>query len=156
MRDDSNDAVCYKEMPFRSRVDVKEHFGFKTPENPKFRNRNAKFPAKSVHSNNFWTVRDRRKISAHALNKIRVGESNGDAISVLGRHLVEKTTSGPILKVSKSRIMCQRLEVDEKCRCNTNSIQMSGYWLASSKSLRRSTKRPKLFPVRFLNCKSDE
>ena len=97
--DSSNDAVCCKEVSFGVRVDTKLHLGVKTPENPKFWNRNAKFPAKSIHSNNFWTVRDRRKISTDSLYKIGVGESNGDAIFTLGRHLAAKTTSGPILKV---------------------------------------------------------
>ena len=49
----SNDAVCCKEVPFGGRVDTKLHLGVKTPENPKFWNRGAKFPAKSIHSNNF-------------------------------------------------------------------------------------------------------
>jgi hypothetical protein len=44
------------------------------------------------HSNNFWTVRDRRKISRDSLYKIEVGESNGEVISALGRHLASKTT----------------------------------------------------------------
>ena len=35
------------------RVDTKLHLGVKTPENPKFWNRNAKCPAKLMHSNNF-------------------------------------------------------------------------------------------------------
>ena len=51
--DSSNDAVCCKEVPFGGRVDTKLHLGVKTPENPKFWNRDAKFPAKSIHSNNF-------------------------------------------------------------------------------------------------------
>ena len=45
--------------------------------------------------------RDRRKISTHSLYKIGVGESNGNVIFGLGRHLAAKTTSGPILKIVK-------------------------------------------------------
>ena len=58
----SDDAVCCKEVPFGRRVDTKLLFCVKIPRNAKFWNRNAKFPAKSIHSNNFWTVRDWRKI----------------------------------------------------------------------------------------------
>ena len=39
-----------------------------------------------------------KKISIDSLYKIGVGESNGDIIFALGRHLAAKTTSGPILK----------------------------------------------------------
>ena len=97
--DGSNDAVCCKEVPFGGRIDMKLHLGVKIPENPKFWNRDAKFPAKSIHSNNFWTVRDRRKISTECLHKIGVGESNCNVIFGLGRHLAAKTTSGPILRL---------------------------------------------------------
>ena len=97
--DGSNDAVCCKEVPFGSRVDTKLHFGVKPPEKPKFWNRDAKFLAKLIHTNNFWTVRDRQKISTDSLYKIWVGESNGNVIFALGRHLAVKTTSGPILKL---------------------------------------------------------
>ena len=62
-----------------------------------------------------------------ALYKIGVGESNGSVIFALGCHLAAKTTSGPILKLQKWRITCERLEIDEKCQCNTNSKPMSGY-----------------------------
>ena len=99
MHNGSNDAVCCKEVPFRGRVDKKLHLGDKPPKNPKFWNRNAKFPAKSMHSNNFWTVRDRQKISIDSLYKIGVVESNGDVIFGIGRHPAAKTTSGPILKL---------------------------------------------------------
>ena len=78
--DSSNDAVCCKEVPFGGRVDTKLHLGVKTPQKPKFRNRDAKFPAKSIQPNNFWTVRDRQKISTESLYKVGVGESNGDVI----------------------------------------------------------------------------
>jgi hypothetical protein len=37
-------------------------------------------------------------MSTDSLYKIRVGESNGDVIFALGRHLAAKTTSGPIFK----------------------------------------------------------
>ena len=97
--DSSNDVVCCKEVPFGGHVDTKTHSGVKTPKNPKFWNRGAKFPAKSIHSNNVWTVWDRRKISTDSLYKVGVGESNGDVISALGRHLMPKTTSGSILKL---------------------------------------------------------
>ena len=113
--------------------------GSKPPKNPKFWNRNAKFPAKSIHSNNFWTVGDRRKISTDRLYKIGVGESNRDVISAAGRHLAVKTTSGLILKVLKSRITCERFEIDEKCQCNTNRKPMSGYRLVTLDVLRSST-----------------
>jgi hypothetical protein len=43
-------------------------------------------------------VRDRRNIPGPSIQN-RVGESNRKAISVFGRYLVAKTTSGPILKV---------------------------------------------------------
>ena len=86
-------------MPFGGRVDTKLHLGVKPPENPKFWNRDAKFPAKWIHSINFWTARDRRKISTDSLGKIGVRESNGDVIFALGRHLAAKTTSSPILKL---------------------------------------------------------
>ena len=33
------------------------------------------------------------------LYKVGVGESNGDVIFALGRHIAAKTTSGPILKL---------------------------------------------------------
>ena len=91
--------IYFKEVPFGGRVDTKLHSGVQTPENPKFWNRNAKFPAKSIQSNNFSTVRDRQKISTDALYKIGVGESNGDVNFALGRHLANKTTSGPILEL---------------------------------------------------------
>jgi hypothetical protein len=42
-------------------------------------------------------VRDRRKISTDHLYKIGVGESNGDVISAVGRHLAAETISGQIL-----------------------------------------------------------
>jgi hypothetical protein len=81
------------------RVEAKLHFGVKTLRKPKIFYLNAKFPAKSIYSNNVGTERDRRKISPDHLNKIGVGESNREAISALGRHLAAKTTFGPILKV---------------------------------------------------------
>jgi hypothetical protein len=100
--------------------------GSKRPENPKFRNCDARFSAKSIHTNYFWTVRHRRKISRDSQHKIGVEESNGEVYFVLRRHPVVKDTSGPILTPLKTRKTCERLEVDEKCQCNTNSKLMSG------------------------------
>ena len=42
-------------------------WGSKHIENPKFWKRDAKFTAKSIQSNDFWTVRDGRKLSTDAL-----------------------------------------------------------------------------------------
>jgi hypothetical protein len=53
----SNEAVYCKEVPFGSRIDTTLRFGVKTHKNSKFFDQDAKFPAKSIHSNNFWTVR---------------------------------------------------------------------------------------------------
>ncbi len=38
-------------------------------------------------ANNFWTDEDRRKLSMFHLQEVGVGESNGDVIFGLGRHL---------------------------------------------------------------------
>jgi hypothetical protein len=89
----SDGAVCCEEVPFGSRIDTKLHFGVKNPQNLKFWNWDAKFPAKSIHLNNFWTVRNIRNISTDHLLKIGVGELNGDVISAIGRNLVTETTS---------------------------------------------------------------
>ena len=69
------------------------------PRKPQILEPECKFPAKSMHSNNFWTAEHKRKISTDSVYKIRVGESSCDIISVLRRHLTAKTTSGPILKL---------------------------------------------------------
>jgi hypothetical protein len=49
----SNEVLCSKEVLFWSRVDRQLHFGIKTPTKPKQWNPQTKFPAKSMHSNNF-------------------------------------------------------------------------------------------------------
>ena len=59
-----------------------------------FWNPNAKFPAKSMHSNNVWTSRDRRKISTDSLYKLGVAESSRRL------HLAAKNTSSLILNMS--------------------------------------------------------
>jgi hypothetical protein len=112
--DISNDAVCSKKVPYGGRVYMKQNFGVKTPEYPKFWNPNAKFPAKSILRINFWTMKDRRKIPTDHLHKIGVAESKHEAISALGRHLTAKTISGLISQVSKSRITCMWKVTDER------------------------------------------
>ena len=113
--------------------------GSKLPKKPTFWNPKAKCPAKSIHSDNIWTVKDRWKIPTDRLYKVGVGESNGGDVNFsFGRHLAAKTTSGPILKLQKSQITCERLQIDEKCQCNTNSNPMSGYRLVTSDLLQRS------------------
>jgi hypothetical protein len=97
-RNGLNDAVCCQEVPFGGRVNTKLRLRVKTPENLEVWNLHAKFAAKSMHSNNFSMVRDKRKISTDDRYNIGIGESNGDVISTLGHHLAAKTTSGPILK----------------------------------------------------------
>ena len=77
-----------------------------------------------------WEIDE--KFQQTAYTKSGAGESNGDIIFALGRHLAAKTTSGPIFKLYKSRITCERSEIDEKCQCNTNSKPMSGYRLVTS------------------------
>jgi hypothetical protein len=84
-----------KEVPFRCRVHRKLHFGVKAPRKPPIFE--LGYQISSQITNNFSTVRHRRKSSADSLNKIGVGESNGDVIFPLGRHLAVKTTFGPIL-----------------------------------------------------------
>jgi hypothetical protein len=84
-------------------------FRVKTPKNLKFWSPNAEFAVKSIHSNNFWTVRDRQNISTDHLYKIGVGESNSGVFSPVGRRqLAAKTISGSILKLWKSRITAGR------------------------------------------------
>jgi hypothetical protein len=52
----SNDAVWIKNVPFDGGVNKKLHLGsLKSTNTPSF-TPNAEFPAKSIHSNNFWTV----------------------------------------------------------------------------------------------------
>jgi hypothetical protein len=62
------------------------------------------------------------KIFTNRVYKIGVIESNGNVMFAVGRHLMTKTTSGQILKVSQSRITCKRLklQIDEMRQCNTN------------------------------------
>jgi hypothetical protein len=99
MHDDSNDAVCCKEIHFEDRIAMKLNFEVKTcQQTRKLGNPNAKFPAKSKHSNNFCTVRARRKTSTDCLYDIGVEISNGDVISAAGcflGNIVAKTTSDP-------------------------------------------------------------
>jgi hypothetical protein len=70
------------------------------------------------------------------LYKIGVVESNGEAIFALGRRLAATINSKQILKVWKLRIVCERLEINEKLQCNTNSRPMSVYWLVTPDLLR--------------------
>jgi hypothetical protein len=134
---------------FWGRIDKIIHFGVKTPQNPQFWNWDAQFPAKSIHSNNCWTLRGKWKIPTDCLYKIGIGESYREAISVVGRHPATKTTSGPILKALQSRLTCERLEIDEKLQCNTKRRPMSGYWMGTSDLLRNVTLRSKQLVVRF-------
>jgi hypothetical protein len=61
--DGSNDAIfCIRKCHLGVALIWNYISGLKVRENPKFSNLNAKFPAKSIHSHNFWTIRDKRKI----------------------------------------------------------------------------------------------
>jgi hypothetical protein len=79
-----------KESAVRGCVDVKLHFLVKTLKTSK----TLEIPNKSVHSNDFWTVRDERKIPTDRLYENGVGESNGDVISAAGRLIAAQTISG--------------------------------------------------------------
>ena len=96
----SNYAVCCKEVPFGGRVDTKLYLGVKNPRKPQILETGCQISSQiNIHEQLLNGIRDRRKISIDSLYKIGVGESNGDIIFALGRHLAAKTTSGPILKL---------------------------------------------------------
>jgi hypothetical protein len=71
-------------VPFEGGViDSKLHFGVENPPKLPIFPPNAEFPDKSIHSTNFQTVRNRRKISTNHLYEIGVGALNRDASFLL-------------------------------------------------------------------------
>jgi hypothetical protein len=112
--DGSNDAVWSKEVPFGGGNDVKLFLGVEIPKNPNFLTPDAENPAKSIHSNNFWTVIHTRKIPTDHLYKIWVAESNGDVIYCLERPPSGRFRLSAINDKSKNAYNVEMLQATRK------------------------------------------
>ena len=109
----SKDPVWHKEMPFMVTLLT---IPVKVPNLPtkQFLCPLWEFPPGTW--NNFWTVRDRRKLPTEHTLKIGVRESNGVDVSGLERPLAAEINIPPLLPIENIHLIInKRLKLEGKC-----------------------------------------